>query len=126
LIVAAEVTNDSNDLGQMTPMVAAVAATKVALKIEGETDTVMDAGYFTEKEVLTNKDHATIHIAVSDPKEEARLRKHHEGEKQQPVPGVGFEVQDFTYDPERDVYCCPAGQLLSRRLNDTIMQAKWV
>jgi len=119
LIVVAEVTNDSNDLGQMTPMVSAVAAAKEALKIEGETDTVMDAGYCAEKEVLANKDHATIHIAVSDPREEARLRKHHEGKKKQPVPGVGFEVQNFTYDPEGDMYRCPAGQLLSRRLNET-------
>lgn len=69
LIIAAEVTQKSNDLEQMTPMVAKIKEIKEDLNIEHETNVVMDAGYSSEKEIVNNKDEKGIKILVPDKKE---------------------------------------------------------
>lgn len=114
LIVVNEVTNQSNDLKQMTPMIEKVNKLKQELKIENDTNAIMDAGYHSEKEIMENKDKEGIHIVVSNPKE---AQKHYKKEKKEndKVPVKGFKASDFIYDKDQDAYKCPDGKYLFRR-----------
>jgi len=49
VVIAASVTQDHNDVGQLVPMMAAIAANAAAAGIGGEVGTVLgDAGYWSE------------------------------------------------------------------------------
>jgi len=54
LIVVNDVTNESNDSKQMTPMTDKLEETKKELGIEEKTHAIFDAGYDSEKEILKN------------------------------------------------------------------------
>lgn len=115
LIIATEVTQKSNDLEQMTPMVSKIKEIKEDLNIEHETNVVMDAGYFSEKEIVNNKDEKGINIVVPDKKEAQKNNKEKRKIKStNKVPAEGYEIQDFKYDKENDVYICPLGQKLHK------------
>ncbi|MCP5498585.1 MAG: IS1182 family transposase [Leptospiraceae bacterium] len=116
LIIANDVSQKSNDLEQMTPMIEKVQSIKEELKIENETNAVMDSGYFSEKEIMNNKDKSGINIIVPDTK--SALDSNNKREcKSNPdkLPAKGYEIQDFVYDKERDIYVCPAGKELNRQ-----------
>ncbi len=98
LIVAHAVTNQFNDHRQLSPM--AIAA-KAAMGVD-ELDAVADRGYYKGEEVLAC-DEAGIDVYV--PRPVTSNNKAH---------GL-FEKADFTYDPIRDEYHCPAGEVLPKR-----------
>jgi transposase len=112
LIIANDVTNESNDLKQMTPMIEKVKEVKVGLGIENTTKAIMDAGYFSEVEIIKNKDDETIEVIVPDKKEVSKIKK--EGI----VPAKGFEVEYFKYNKELDIFECPAGKKLTKTHNN--------
>jgi len=115
MIVATEVSQKANDLEQMTPMVAKIKEVKTDLNIEHETNVVMDAGYFSEKEIVNNRDEKSIKIIVADKKEAQKSNvEKREIKSKNKVPGQGYEIQDFKYDKEKDIYICPLGQQLHR------------
>jgi len=115
LIIAAEVTQKSNDLEQMTPMVAKIKEIKEDLNIEHETNVVMDAGYSSEKEIVNNKDEKGIKILVPDKKEaQKNNEKKRKIKSTDKVPAEGYDIQDFKYDKENDIYICPLGQELHK------------
>jgi transposase len=102
LIVAHEVTNVGNDRAQLSPM------TKLA---QGETgvealDVLADRGYFSGEEILACEAlRATPYVPkplTSGAKADSRFGK-----------------QDFIYEPDLDVYRCPAGQRLPRHMSTT-------
>jgi len=64
LIVSADVTNESNDCNQMSPMLNNLKDIKKELKIDGKTSMIMDAGYHNEKEIMKNKEDAEIDILL--------------------------------------------------------------
>ena len=109
LILVNSVTNDSNDLKQMTPMVKKIEELKKNLNKKIETNVIMDAGYFSEAEILNNKDKELIKIIVSDKKESRKKNK-----KKGSVPAVGFDIDDFKYNEEKDIFVCPAGEELKK------------
>jgi transposase len=115
LIIANEVTQKSNDLEQMSPMAAKIKEIKTDLNIEHETNVVMDSGYFSEKEIVNNKDEEGINILVPDKKE---AQKNNEEKKEiksaDRVPIEGYEIQNFKYDKENDIYICPLGRELHK------------
>ena len=112
LIIANEVTNESNDLKQMSPMIEKIKEVKDVLKIETKTKAIMDAGYDNEQEILNNKDKKGIDIIVSDKKESSK-NKNYKKQKER-VPRKGFEVEDFIYDGEKDIFICPEGKELKK------------
>ena len=115
LIIVSEVTNKSNDLGQMTVMADMVQEIKEDLEIETETNVLMDAGYYNETEILNNKDKKGICIFVCDKKEAEEKNKKQRGTgNKDKVPAAGFEARDFIYDSERDICICPAGKELRK------------
>jgi transposase len=115
LIIATEVTQKSNDLEQMTPMVSKIKEIKTDLNIEHGTNVVMDAGYFSEKEIVNNNEEKGITIVVPDKKEAQKSNKEKRKIKAtDKVPAEGYEIPDFTYDKENDVYICPLGQKLHK------------
>lgn len=113
LIIATDVTNKSNDLEQMTPMVEKVKELKKELEMNNTTNVVMDAGYFCEKEIMNNIDHETIEIVVPDSREAEKSKKKYKPSSDK-VPSEGFEISDFIYDKENDVFFCPDKKELNR------------
>jgi len=113
LIISSDVTNKSNDMEQMTPMIEQIQEVKKELEIDTQTDAVLDAGYHSEKEILNNKDKKGITIVVSDRKEaEIKNREHFNTANPDKVPAEGYEAKDFIYDKERDICICPEGKEL--------------
>jgi hypothetical protein len=98
LIVACEVTNEANDLNQLSTMAKAAQET-----LEAETlDVIADAGYYDGVEIAACAA-AGITPLVARPAGAGREKN-----------GL-FGRDRFPYDPERDVYVCPAKQALSYR-----------
>jgi transposase len=95
LIVAHEVTNVGSDRSQLAAM---AKEAKAALQAE-TLDAVADRGYFHGEEILACEQAG---IAVTLPKPMTSGAKA-EGR---------FGKQDFVYEPEEDVYRCPAGEKL--------------
>jgi hypothetical protein len=95
LIVAHEVTNVGSDRSQLATMAKAAKAVLRAKRL----DAVADRGYFNSEEILACEQ-AGITVTLPKPmtsgaKAEGRFGK-----------------QDFVYQPEEDVYHCPAGETL--------------
>jgi transposase len=99
LIVAHEVTNVGNDRGQLSGM---AGAAKAAMGAEA-LDVVADRGYFDGEEILACE---AIGVTPYVPKPLTSSAK---------AKGR-FGKQDFTYEPEGDIYRCPAGRRLPRRM----------
>jgi hypothetical protein len=89
-------------------MIEKVKEIKNDLGIENKTDIIMDAGYFSEVEIIKNKDDETIEVIVPDKKESGKTKK--EGV----VPALGFEVENFKYNKELDIFYCPSGKKLTK------------
>jgi macrodomain Ter protein organizer (MatP/YcbG family) len=106
LIVEHEVTNDVTDQAQLTTM--AVRA-KETLGVE-QREVVADRGYYDGDEVKKCAE-AGITTYIAKPLTSANTKR-----------GL-YTKQDFTYDTERDCYCCPQGEELSFRF-ETIEQGR--
>ena len=113
LIAVADVTNEQNDKKQLGPMIEQVKEQKKELGIGSNTTGVADAGYFTEKGIIDNKDDEDFPIVVSPSVEggSAIRSKNGKGKK---VPSAEYEVDNFAYDEDKDVYICPENQILKR------------
>lgn len=111
LIVVAEVTNEQNDLQQLTPMVKQVREVKDELEVTDKTDVIADNGYFSEKEILNNINHDDITILVSPAAEGKKSAKQDKGKV-----GVSekYKLEDFEYVKEKDTYICPEGNALKK------------
>jgi len=110
LIVISEVTNECNDLNQTTPMLSELKELKKDLGIENKTDILEDAGYFNEKEIVSQRDDKSIELFISDPKNSNKFKK----ENLHKVPKKDYEIDKFKYDKEKDVYFCPMEKELKR------------
>lgn len=95
LIVAFELTNEGNDLGQLLPM---AASAKEALEVETLT-VVADSGYANGEQAQACQA-AGITAAAPRP------------ETVNPKNPTLFTREAFTYDPARDCFTCPAGETL--------------
>ena len=112
LIVAHEVTNVGSDRHQLSQM-----ANQARDALGTETvDVVADKGYYKGEEIVACEDDG---ITVTLPKPATSNAK---------AQGR-FDRQDFTYDAEQDIYVCPAGQRLTRRMtsqeNGKVLHRYW-
>ena len=99
LIVAHDVVTTGSDRAQLSMM---SKAAKVALKTE-RLAVVADRGYFNSEEILAC---AQSGVAVTVPKPQTSSAR-----------AAGrFDRADFVYDAEKDIYRCPAGEALTRRM----------
>jgi transposase len=95
LIVAQDVTNEVNDREQLAAM---ALAAKQALGVEA-LEVVADCGYHNATKVKQCEDaQVTAYVPAVESSKSANK-------------GL-YTKLDFTYDPERDAYRCPAGQWL--------------
>jgi len=97
LICDFEVTNEPNDLGQLSPM---ALRAKQILEVE-ELDVLADKGYY-ETQCLKTCVENKIRPYVSKQK-----RANRTGDKD-------FYAENFSYDKQKDVYICPAGEELKQ------------
>jgi transposase len=95
LIVAGSVVQDENDSAQAMPVLDEVEQTTGQV---AET-TVMDGGYFSGEQLA--QAHRKGRNVLMPVKSDASKAK-------------GFSKAEFRYDPHKDVYICPRGQLLKR------------
>jgi transposase len=100
LIVADDVTNEETDLQQLSGM---AKEAKAYLKAE-KLDVVADKGYCTTAQVAQCQEH---HITPYVPKADTSANT---------AQGL-FGKSRFTYDPQKDVYVCPAGSTLTYRFS---------
>ena len=98
LIVAYEVTNERNDLGQLAVM---AQQAKEALQVE-ELTVLADGGYY-EGNALKECEQAGVTTYVPQPQSREAKRR-----------GI-FEQKQFRYDQQRDLYVCPQGEELRFR-----------
>lgn len=112
LIVAIEVTNENNDIKQMSGMCDRVEEIKDELNVKTETIKVSDAGYYSEPQILECLDRGhNVYMPNPEDEHKARIR----GKKfKEEVPAEEYQVDKFKYDPGQDVYYCPEGNPLVR------------
>jgi transposase len=96
LIVAADVSNEQNDLQQLVPMLERVQEELGAVAEE----TVADAGYWSGKQ-LAKAEEAHFPVLVSLAAAEANREA-----------AGPYNSSQFTYDKEKDCYSCPRGEQL--------------
>jgi transposase len=103
VIVAAALTNVAADVGHLPELVARVRALREAAGLPEEKPTTVsaDAGYFSGDNVAEDGRGLDLLIAAGRDDPAAAGSK----------PGV-YSVECFGYDAERDVWVCPADQLL--------------
>ncbi len=112
LIIAHEVTNIGPDRGQLSNMASRSCDALDTDKI----DVVADRGYYKGEEIVTCEN-ADIAVCVPKPlTSNARAAGR-------------FDKQDFVYEPQEDVYICPAGERLTYRFTNEergkILHAYW-
>jgi transposase len=100
LIVADDVTNEETDLQQLSGMAKDAKTNLNANKL----DVVADKGYCTTAQVAQCQEH---HITPYVPKADTSANT---------AQGL-FGKSRFTYDPQKDVYVCPAGRVLTYRFS---------
>lgn len=101
LIVAEEVTQEANDAHLLAPM---AKAAKTALTVD-HLQVVADSGYYEHAQVCECVE-AGIEAYVPQPKHRSA--------------GKGlYEIEEFKYDSERDLYVCPQGRELTRHSDTT-------
>jgi hypothetical protein len=107
VIVAADLTNVAPDVGHLPGLVARVRALREVAEIAETAPTTAsaDAGYFSGENAAEDGDGLDLLIAAGrdDPAAAA------------PRSGV-WTVEQFGYDADRDIWVCPAGQLLVRQV----------
>lgn len=114
LIIAHDVTNESNDLHQLNNMKEKVSYLKKEFKIADKTIVIADAGYFEEREILEADKDNNFEVYVSHPRD-SQNQKTKEKKKEDKVPAKGFGKDNFRYVKERDVFECPEGKVLNKR-----------
>ncbi len=119
LIIAEDVTDESNDLHQLNNMKDRVSELKKDFKIDSKTIVVADAGYFEEKEILKAVADESFETYVSHPRD-SHDQKTKVKEKDGKIPAKGFEKDDFKYDKDKDVFECPEGKVLIKIGNGSI------
>ncbi len=95
LIAAFDVTNDENDMHQLSNMTETVKETFDLEKFKS----VADVGYFEKSEIKKCHDNG-IECFVPEPKKSQNYKLNK------------FTNKDFQYDTESDCYTCPSGQKL--------------
>src|SRR5581483_7272168 len=114
LIAASEVVNDGNDTGQLYTM---AKAAKDELGVETLT-ALADTGYYNGNELKACEENGIV-AYVPQAKRTGRL------EAQDRI-----SHEEFTFDPEANVYRCPAGRLLSptdgRKTNGNRIEIRYV
>lgn len=119
LIIAEDVTNESNDLHQINSMMNQIGKVKEELEIQNQTIVVADAGYFEEHEIIEAVKDERFEIYVSHPRD-SQAQKTKVQKEDNNVPAKGFRKDDFKYDKERDIFECPDGKILTREGNGYI------
>jgi len=119
LIIAEDVTNESNDMHQINSMMNQITEVKEELKIENKTIVVADAGYFEEHEIIEAVKNERFEIYISHPRD-SQAQKTKVQKEDDKIPVKGFRKDDFKYDKEKDVFECPAGKTLIKEGNGSI------
>lgn len=113
LIIAEDVTNESNDMHQINGMMNKITEVKEELEIDNKTIVVADAGYFEEHEIIEAVKDERFEIYVSHPRD-SQAQKTKVQKMDDKIPAKGFRKDDFIYDKDKDTFECPAGKTLTR------------
>jgi transposase len=111
VIVVADLSHEAVDMGQLPKMVEQVRELREELEMNAEEDQKTkisaDSGYFSADNIRTEGKGIELLIASGR-------------EKRDPAPEPGenriYPVNRFEYDPNKDVWRCPEGRLLTRTI----------
>ncbi len=122
LIVAVDVTNESNDVHQAGNMVNKVEEIKKELEAEPGLKTihVLDAGYYCESEILPLTD-GGHEIYIPSPRDEKEKKSRYKEQQKESIPAKGYLAEDFKIDKEKNQLICPQGLRLN---NQSVYQDK--
>jgi len=116
LIIANDVTNESNDQHQLNNMKDKVSELKKDFEIKDKTIVLADAGYFEEREILQSQKDENFDVYVSHPRDsEKKKKKKKKAKKKDKIPGDKFQKDFFKYNRERDLFICPEGKELLKQ-----------
>ena len=114
VIVVADLSNEAVDIGQLPEMVEQVRELREELEISAEedqkTEISADSGYFSADNIRTEGKGIELLIASGREKKDAA---------QEPGENRNYPVNRFEYDPNKDVWHCPEGRLLTRPKEDS-------
>ena len=114
IIIATEVTNENNDLHQLTTMAQKINEIKKEFEIDKKTICVADAGYHNESEIMEAEKDDAIDLYVPHPKDAKTKEKQGRGKKGK-LPTKEYEKEHFQFDKERNIFICPEGKILEQR-----------
>jgi transposase len=116
VIVVADLTNKSADMGHLPEMVAQVRELREELKVleeEKQTEISADSGYFSADNIKTEGEGIELLIASG---------REHKGPSKEPVENRSYPVNRFYYDKKEDVWRCPEGRLLTRPIEASLSE----
>lgn len=119
LIIAVDVTNQNNDKKQLNNMKEKVEETKKELNINNKSIGVLDAGYYSETEILDAIEDENMDIYIPHPKD-VKTKEKQGRAKQGKIPSKNFEKENFIYNKDKNIYVCPNGKELTQRGNGRI------
>ncbi len=119
LIIANDMTNESNDMHQLNNMKDKVSELKKEFEIESKTIIVADAGDFEEREILEADKNEEFEVYISHPRD-SQKEKIKIQEKDGKVPANEFRKDDFKYHIDENVFECPEGKILEQEGNGYI------
>jgi transposase len=109
VIVVADLSNEAVDMGQLPKMVEQVRELREELEMSAEeeqpTEISADSGYFSADNIRTEGKGIELLIASG---------RENRDPAQEPGENRIYPVHRFEYDPNKDVWRCPEGRLLSR------------
>lgn len=116
LLISNYVTNKSNDLEQMTPMLKKLIGLKKELGVSKKTNALFDAGYFSEVHIMENEANPELNILTPS---SAQVKKKNDSTRvkksKERIPAKGFEARDFIYNSADNTYTCPTGKIMIRK-----------
>ena len=128
LIIATDVTNENNDKKQLNNMKEKVKEIKKELDVNNKSIGVLDAGYFSETEILDAIDDENMDIYIPHPKD-VKTKEKQGRAKQGKIPFNDFEKEHFIFDKEKNIYVCPNEKELTQRgkgrIKDGVFKRKY-
>jgi hypothetical protein len=106
LIISTDVTNKNNDTQQLSGMREKVEDTKKEFGITKKNILVADAGYHSESEIMKNISREKVDIYIPHPMDsnsEKSIKKRDANK----VPIIGYRIEDFKYNKDKNVFICP-------------------
>jgi transposase len=119
LIITTDVTKENNDQHQLNNMQEKINEVKEELEVDKNSILVADAGYHNEVEILQSLKDKKTDLFIPHPRDVKTKEKQGRG-KQNKIPSKGYEIENFIFNKEENIFICPKGEKLKQRGNGSV------